>query len=298
MSPAQIDVAAEFVMLRTAFDSTAVGMAFITLGREIIRVNNAICAMLGRTEEELRALGLTAFTHPEDRGVHEELQRQLLSGEIDRYQLDKRYLHSDGRTVWTTLHVGLVRDRSGQPAYIISQIHDITERVEATERARWLATHDPMTGVGNRALLMERLTEACQGFHPAAVLYADLDGFKGVNDTFGHESGDKLLTEVAHRLQRALRASDTIARFGGDEFAMVLSRTSTPGQARKVAEKIRAATGHPVTLGAALVAISMSIGVTVGRGLSPDELLRRADAALYRAKRSGRNQVCVYRDSD
>jgi diguanylate cyclase (GGDEF)-like protein/PAS domain S-box-containing protein len=285
-------------MLRAAFDSTPVGMAFITLDREIIRVNSAICAILGRTEEELRELGLTALTHPADRGSHEAWQRQLVSGEIDRYQLDKRYVHSDGRTVWTTLHVGLVRDRSGEPAYIISQIHDITERVEATERARWLAMHDPMTGLGNRALLIERLTEACQGFHPAAVLYADLDGFKGVNDTFGHESGDKLLTEVARRLQRVVRASDTIARFGGDEFAMVLSRTSTAGQARKAAEKIRAATGHPVALDDALVAISMSIGVTVGRGLSPDELLRRADAALYQEKRSGRNQVCVYSDPD
>jgi diguanylate cyclase (GGDEF)-like protein/PAS domain S-box-containing protein len=290
----QVDTDTAFDMLSAAFESTPVGMAFLSLDREILRVNGAICAILGRTEEELRSRGLGALTHPDDRTLHADLHRQLLSGEIDRYQLDKRYIHSDGRTVWTTLHVGLVRDRDGQPVCLISQVHDITERVEATERVRWLAMHDSLTGLGNRALLFDRLTHACESGDLASVLYADLDEFKRVNDTYGHESGDTLLKEVARRIETVMRRSDTITRVGGDEFAAVLARSTTASQARKVAEKIRSVAGKPVALGATMLLISFSIGVAVGRDLAADELLRQADDALYKAKRSGRNRVCVY----
>jgi PAS domain S-box-containing protein len=152
MNSAEVESISQLDLLNAAFESTPVGMAFLTLDRQILRVNDALCAILGRTEEELRALGLGSLTLSDDRMVHADLHRKLISGEIDRYQLDKRYLHSDGRTVWTTLHVGLVKDRNGRPACLISQLHDITERVEATERVRWLAMHDSLTGLGNRAL--------------------------------------------------------------------------------------------------------------------------------------------------
>ena len=172
---------------------------------------------------------------------------------------------------------------------------DITKRKTAEDRVRYLAQHDDLTRLPNRAAFRERLydafTMARNTGRGAAVLYLDLDHFKQVNDTLGHDAGDALLSEVAQRMRAAVRAIDTVARLGGDEFAMILPFLDEPATAEELAKRLIAAIGQPLRIGEK----SCSVGISIGIAIFPqdaqtvEELLGKADIALYAAKRAGRN---------
>ena len=167
---------------------------------------------------------------------------------------------------------------------------------EANARIAALAREDPLTGLANRRTFLEHLDSAfaayTRGKSDFAVLFLDLDGFKEINDTLGHAAGDALIVEVAKRLQRAVRRDDVVARFGGDEFAVLQRNLNTPGDAGTVAEKIGATVAEGYTIGADEVAVTMSIGIAqvTERTTSPSELMVQADLALYSAKGDGRNR--------
>jgi diguanylate cyclase (GGDEF)-like protein len=164
---------------------------------------------------------------------------------------------------------------------------------EAKEEFRSLAYHDDLTGLPNRSLLHDRLglaiTHSSRHESHLAVLFLDLDDFKGVNDAFGHACGDRVLVELAGRIRRTVRAEDTVARLGGDEFIVVLAQVTGAGDAARVAAKVLEAVRAPLRLDGHQVSIGVSVGVSVfpRDGVSPGELLRSADRAMYRAKERG-----------
>lgn len=189
-----------------------------------------------------------------------------------------------------------VLDTEGRSEAVAGTARDITERKAAEERIRRSANYDHLTGLPNRSLFRERLEHELR--HSArsglslALLFIDLDGFKGVNDRLGHAAGDQLLQHVARRISACVRDTDTVARLGGDEFTVVLTEVTKPDSVDALCSKILAELNKPFMLAAGEAAISASIGVTLypGDASSLDELLRRADAAMYRAKHAGRNR--------
>lgn len=185
-------------------------------------------------------------------------------------------------------------------AGVLGMYHDITERRQVEKFLKYIATHDPLTGLPNRALFNDRLNHAIHSAkrqqNSIAVAFMDLDGFKSVNDSFGHEKGDTLLVEVAHRLRDCVRESDSVARLGGDEFTFVFENVEGPRAAVTVAEKILAAFTTPFEIEGTEVTITASIGIS----LFPEDdieatgLLKKADAAMYAAKDLGRNTYELY----
>jgi diguanylate cyclase (GGDEF)-like protein len=174
-----------------------------------------------------------------------------------------------------------------------------SRNVELVDELRHQAFHDDLTGLANRALFTERLEHALtrvQRSRPVAVLMLDLDHFKNVNDTLGHSQGDQLLVVVAERLQRSVRAGDTVARFGGDEFALVLEDLTDPTMALSSADRIVTALNRPISLSGHQVTVSASVGVALAIDIpqSAEELLRDADTAMYAAKQGGRNRYRIY----
>ena len=177
---------------------------------------------------------------------------------------------------------------------------EVFERMQAEQRVWHLAHHDSLTGLPNRALLLDRLQQALnqarRTTHRVAVMFLDLDRFKTINDTLGHDVGDELLKEVAQRLRGAVRAVDTVARLGGDEFVVVLNEIANAEDAVRVAGKIIASFAAPICVGAHELQVTTSIGI----GLYPEDgdevynLMKRADSAMYQAKHAGRNQYCFY----
>jgi diguanylate cyclase (GGDEF)-like protein/PAS domain S-box-containing protein len=236
---------------------------------------------------------LVELVHSEDVSVVAELldrkRRLAASG-----QVEFRWRHSDGS--WPVAETAW-RDLRHDPAVrgVVLHSRDITTR-KAAERALWhRALHDPLTGLANRALFCDRLENALErcsrGAAPPAVLFVDLDEFKPINDRLGHDAGDTVLIELARRLRRCVRAADTVARFGGDEFAVLLEEIHSPEQAAATVERILAELGAPLTVEGHGMAVTASIGLAVGSSTSrnADELLRRADKAMYRAKRARRS---------
>ena len=182
-------------------------------------------------------------------------------------------------------------------------LRDDTERKRAEQRVRHLAQHDALTGLPNRALLLDRLRQALRQARRErgriAVVMLDLDDFKAVNDALGHPGGDRFLSAVAARLRATVRESDTLARFGGDEFTLVQTRLGDLHGAAVLADKIIAALAQPFVIDGQVMRITTSIGVAVypEQGTAPETLMEHADIALYRAKAEGRNRAVVYADA-
>jgi diguanylate cyclase (GGDEF)-like protein/PAS domain S-box-containing protein len=295
------EVRANEARFRGAFDQAPIGMALVGTDGRWLRVNRALCAMLGYAEADLLATTFQAVTHPDDLTLDLEQVRRLLVGDVDTYAIEKRFVHRQGHVIWAQLNASLVRDDEGRPRYLVSQIQDITERKTFEERLEHLALHDPLTGLPNRVLFADRLERALaaprgRGAGPA-VLFVDLDRFKLVNDTLGHESGDRLLAAVAARLAGVLRPVDTIARLGGDEFAVLLDG-ATAAAAGRAAERVIEALRPPFVVDGRETFVSASVGIALGRGRGqgrvaavpprPQDVLREADIALYQAKAAGR----------
>jgi diguanylate cyclase (GGDEF)-like protein len=207
--------------------------------------------------------------------------------------------------LWFELSVVRKPTVPGEEERFIAIARDISERKGAEEVIRHLAFHDALTGLPNRRLLTDRLQQAQgssqrKGEH-GALMFLDLDQFKQLNDTFGHDIGDLLLQEVARRLQQSVRSIDTVARLGGDEFVVLIQDLSAEldearMHASTVGHKILASLNDPYLLNGKLHATTPSIGIALFKGdhMEPSELLKQADTAMYEAKASGRNTLCFY----
>jgi diguanylate cyclase (GGDEF)-like protein/PAS domain S-box-containing protein len=285
---------------RLAFDAVPVGMALTSLadadrGR-LIRVNGGFCWMLGYTEEELRSRTLADITHPDDVAAERELLAPFHEGRQRTLRLEKRFIRSDGSTVWAMVSSAVVDGADGRPRYAVTQVEDITARRAEQERLTALALCDPLTGLANRMLFEDRLTQAAHraGRHDrtVAVVYCDLDHFKPVNDEFGHSVGDELLRQVGHRLLVAMRPSDTVARLGGDEFAVICEDLADADAALPISDRVRAAVEGTYLVSAGAVRIGCSVGVATaaGTGIESRDLVRRADLSMFTDKRSRRDQ--------
>ena len=279
---------------RTAFDDALVGIALVALDGSWLRVNESLCQIVGRDRDELYRMTFQDITHPEDLDADLAQLEETLAGERAGYQMEKRYLRPDGEVVWALLSVSLVRDAEGAPLHFISQVLDISERKRLEAELSRMATLDDLTGLYNRRFFERELAQQLRLLRrhggTASVLFLDLDRFKEVNDTLGHQCGDDLLKHVAAVLTGRLRESDVIARLGGDEFAMLLPMTTAEGAACIVEALEQEFAERPIELEGSAVHARPSIGVAeMDAELDVDGVLRRADQAMYAVKRSRRS---------
>jgi len=286
---------------RSAFDGAPIGMAISDLEGRILQANPALGRIIGRRSEDLVDVNVKDFTHPDDReATAAEMHRVLETGAIG-YQIEKRYIHVDGQEVWVSVSASCVRGEQQQPLYLIGQIEDITERRALSDRLAFAAIHDPLTGLPNRELFMDRLEVALRrvtrGPHELTVIFLDLDRFKLINDSLGHDVGDQVLCAVAERLSGAMRATDTLARFGGDEFTVLCEGVSNESDALEVAQRLVLAMSQPLVLQTGEVFVSLSLGIALSRpGESGGVIMRNADIAMYRAKDRGPSRIEIYRE--
>ena len=211
-------------------------------------------------------------------------------------EIEKPYRRKDGTVLWVCEALGVVKDPAGKPDFLVAVVQDVTARKDLEARLSYDALHDALTGLPNRVMFEDRFARVLESARRysrlAAVLYIDLDGFKDVNDSHGHAAGDVLLQQVARRLEGCVRAEDTIARFGGDEFGVVLTTLAQEDDAEVVAMKILQALAAPFDLGGTPVHVSASIGAALYplHGRDADGLVAHADRAMYAAKRAGKNR--------
>nr|WP_246329527.1 GGDEF domain-containing phosphodiesterase [Chthonobacter rhizosphaerae] len=233
------------------------------------------------------------IVHPEDRDIVVAAYDAMLGGDAQGYHLEYRYvLPLSGRTLWVAEWARLVRDSDGLPIRVVGAVKDVSKRIEAEERLRLAAEHDALTGLYNRAAFKERLRQACDAGHEYSLVLVDLDDFKQVNDTLGHDAGDQLLLAVAKRF-RAACPDSTMARLGGDEFALLLEAGGDPDE---VAGHLMNSLDSSLEIKSNRFAVHCSIGTASSSvaGKSPESLLRAADLALYAAKGAGRSRAAAF----
>jgi diguanylate cyclase (GGDEF)-like protein/PAS domain S-box-containing protein len=281
--------------------SHAAGMGLTSAKGEWLRVNYSLCNLLGYAEDELLKTTLTSLSHPNDLEWLQEQLTNLLRGSIASVQLEQRFVRQDGGIVWVVLSVSKMvkgRNKSGK---MILQMQDITDRKSVEERLLHEALHDALTGLPNRALYMDHLRKAVARWKRRdrgafAVLFLDLDGFKGINDTLGHLAGDQLLVEFTQRLIANVRPGDTFARMGGDEFSILLDDLNDLNDAIIAVKRLQQTLQDPFQVSGRELFVTSSIGVALSTPeyVDPDEILRHADAAMYRAKKLGKGRYEVF----
>ena len=288
---------------RSALEYAPVGIVVASIDGRFVEVNQSFCKLLGYTREVLLHRTFIDITHPDDRATTHERAQQLLNGEISFSQLEKLCLRKDGLAVWVQVTVSLLRDSSGAPLNFVGQIENITERKRCQDEIRQLAYYDVLTNLPNRRLLLDRLNQALaqaqRHQRSLAVMFLDLDHFKEINDTLGHDAGDELLKVVAERLSLCVRGGDTVSRHGGDEFVIILSEIALQQDVALVAEKILEVLNEPVTIQRHKLKITTSIGIVVYTVEDEDDavsLMKKADIAMYQAKAAGRNGFRFYTD--
>jgi|GEM_PF-2364546 len=293
--------------LKAIFDNAAVGIGLTdNAGRSII-ANARGAHQLGYTPEELAQRSNLELTHPDDRADTVERMQRLVRGQIQGYRIEKRYFRKDGSIFWADLSVSAVYDDDGQIAYLLGIVVDISERKQLEHQlhqANMLlqeqAIRDPLTGLYNRRYLDETLPRELQRAERAGqsvgVIMLDIDHFKRINDTYGHNVGDMLLRAVGAFLRHNTRGADIVCRYGGEEFTLVLPGASSENACHR-AEELRAgiqalAVKHN---GQALETVTASLGIAIFRthGTTAEALVSAADEALYQAKHSGRNRVVM-----
>lgn len=256
-------------------------------------------AFTGQTPAEYKGLGWLSAIHPDDRRRNAESWRRGLKSRTP-VKVEDRLRHRDGRYRDMLVRAVPVFDADGRLREWVGHCSDITARKQAEARLRHLASHDALTALPDRILFMDRLGQALADARrhkrSAAVLYLDLDGFKQINDTLGHDAGDLLLKEAAQRLLACVRANDTVARMGGDEFTIILTDIAQAEDVNPIAGKILAALSERFQVAGNELFVTASIGVSLypGHGGDPHHLLKNADAAMYAAKQQGKNCYRYY----
>ena len=287
---------------RAVYDQAGLGIARLSLEGKIKDANPALVQMLGFAAAELVGHDVQEFIHTDD--FRSEAWPDIVSGHRRSLQAEVRFLRKDRGLMWGQTTLTGVRGRDGKITFLIGMVEDVTERKAQEAAIAHQAMHDALTDLPNRALLADRLHQAIRvakrEHHHLALLMMDLDHFKEVNDTFGHQAGDVLLRDVAARLRGQLRGSDTVARLGGDEFALLLSRVETANAAAHIARKLLHALDAPFVVEGETVDIGASIGISMypEHGSDADLLMRHADVAMYVAKRAGTGYSVYSADAD
>jgi diguanylate cyclase (GGDEF)-like protein/PAS domain S-box-containing protein len=258
-------------------------------------VNDVFCDLLGHERADLvDGMALSDVTHPDDESPDRADRRVAIADGADSYRVEKRYIRADGEVIWAVANVSVMRDERGEPTHLLGVVQEITESKLLQADLTRLALQDPLTGLANRTLLDDRLRVALAraGRHGSltGVLFLDLDGFKAINDRHGHHVGDELLKAVAARLRAVLRPADVVARLGGDEFVAICEEIAGLEEAHAIASRVEVAIAEPIATAAGPLVVHASVGLALAegaRGADADELIRRADEAMYRAKQAG-----------
>ncbi len=275
---------------RNAFDYAAIGMALVSPQGAWLRVNRSLCNLIGYTENEMLDSNFQAVTHPDDIGNDLANLYRLLQSETPTSQVEKRYVHRDGEVVWALNSVSLVRDADDNPAHFIFQIQDITERKRAEAALQSLSLVDELTGLYNRrgflAVTDQHVAAIRRDNKIPIVLYADLDGLKQINDSYGHHEGDRALAAAAQILKETFRSSDILARLGGDEFVALAAIEEDEG-AESLTDRLREQFDASNAVRSRPYNLSVSVGVAHFEDdrYSIEDLMAQADHAMYEEKR-------------
>lgn len=283
-------------LYRSTFEEANFGIAHVGLDGRWLRVNPKLLSMLGYEAAELQKLTFQDITVPEDLAKDLELYNRTLAGDIDRYRIEKRYLKQDGSILWALLTVRLVKSEAGESKFFISSIEDIGPMKQKQSRLANEAIRDPLTGVLNRRgyeqVLARFMVDYQQNSKPFSLVAFDLNDFKTVNDNYGHSAGDFVLKAFSASIVDHCRASDVVARIGGDEFVLLISGTASRRAISSVVRQVEDVMHTPVVVEGERIAIRFSYGaasVPVDTN-SQEELVTLADQRMYKNKK-GRKKL-------
>jgi diguanylate cyclase (GGDEF)-like protein/PAS domain S-box-containing protein len=296
-------VLASEARFRAVFDHSAVGIALIETDGRITATNPALQQFLGYSDEELLNRRLYHLVPEDDANGLAAALAAISSGASPELAIEQRHTRRDGEIVWAALTMSRAHSgTTGESLGVIAMVQDIRKRKSLEDRLTHQASHDPLTDLANRTLFRQRVEMALQRAarrDRVVVMFLDIDNFKAVNDSVGHSAGDQLLVVAAGRLLNATRGSDTVARFGGDEFAILLENVRDDEEARIVADRITRTMRQPIQIGNETVIVGISIGIARPHSDNDgaDEVLRNADVAMYTAKGSGKDRYQFFEPS-
>ncbi|TFW25772.1 EAL domain-containing protein [Duganella callida] len=286
---------------RTMFESSPLGIALIdSITYEYRDINLRYQEIVGRTQEELRALHWLDVGHPDD-VAHIKAQMALLTArQLSNFKATSRLFRPDGAVAWIDVSVTAIDAAPGSHPLHLCMIEDVTAQKQSEQLIWQQANFDTLTQLPNRRMFLDRLAhdmlKSQRDGSRVALLFIDLDHFKEVNDTLGHQQGDVLLVDAARRISACVRKSDTVARLGGDEFTVILTELEEPERVERVAQAIIDRLLQPFALGQEQAFVSASIGITLypDDAIDVDDLLKHADQAMYAAKGAGRNRFSYF----
>ncbi len=289
---------------RSIFEDSVIGMFQTSVDGHYIAANQALAELYGYDDPQALMQGLSdiaasLYVAPGRREEFKTLIRE--HGRVTDFESE--IYRRDGSRIWISEHAHVVRSPAGEVLYYEGTVEDITTQYNYRQQLEYQATHDPLTGLPNRNLLQDRLQQVLKRAQrrgsKGALAFVDLDNFKLINDSLGHAAGDKLLVEVSRRLKNCLRETDTVARYGGDEFVLILGDYGGLSETLHILHRVRDSIGEPILLDKQEVRVDCSLGVSVfpDDGAELGVLLRHADAAMHHAKKLGKGQFQFYTES-
>ena len=277
---------------RNAFDYAAVGMALVATDGEVLKVNQCLNKVFGFDEDDLVTSDFFSYVFSEDHNIFKQNLALVLEGKAQFRKMELRLIDNKQRTHWVICNISIVHDKLSDSSHYIFQIQDVTDRKRAEQQIEYDALHDALTKLPNRVLFSDRLDSAFKRakrhiHNNFAVIYLDFDRFKLVNDNYGHLVGDEILVEIANRLTKNLRTSDTIARLGGDEFCMLVEEINNIEEVTTVANRLQNLLSAPFIVDGHEFILTVSVGLAGWSNdyFEPELLLRDANTALFHAKK-------------
>jgi diguanylate cyclase (GGDEF)-like protein/PAS domain S-box-containing protein len=280
---------------RSAFTEAPLGMAVLALDGVVLQTNRALAELAGQEGRTLRGTVFDALLHQADADTHRQAREALLAGELRAHDAELRLVRPTGRVVWTAVNTALVLDAEERPQHFLAQVQDVSGRRQAEAQLQYLRDHDPLTGLLNRRAfersLQEHLARVRRYGPNGAVLVVDVDAFSAVNDRLGRTGGDEVIVDVALALRSRLRESDLLARFGGDEFAILLPQANLEEALAVGGALVDVVRGMRTDADGTAVTVSVGVALVDRPEQRGAELLIDADLAMYDAKETGRDRV-------